>query len=68
MNEPITCHAVEALGFEEFDKRAFTSAKRAESFIEEFCSKCPVLIECGQAVLDIEPADRFGTWGGEFYA
>jgi hypothetical protein len=60
----ITCHATSVLSLADLDKAAFTTAKRAGRFIDEFCLECPVMVECGEA----RPAEGIGTWGGEFYA
>ena len=62
--EIIQCPATSVLSFDELDKRAFTTERRALKFIEEFCLDCPNMVKCGEQ----RPADAVGTWGGEFYA
>lgn len=71
----IECPGVRALGYSEFDKRAMTTPRRGEKFIEEFCLECPAMVECGRRAneyaqtLDPEGNLRrpFGVWGGEWH-
>jgi len=62
--EIINCPATSVLSFDELDKQAFTTERRANKFIEAFCLDCPNMVKCGEQ----RPTDAVGTWGGEFYA